>query len=87
MSDQFEQHGQGLNSPAKNAVAVTPDDSTDLAVVSRGLYIGVGGDVAVIMAGGQTVTFAGVSGGSILPIRAIRIKATGTTATSILSLY
>jgi hypothetical protein len=75
-----------LSFPADHAEAVTPSDSTDLLVMSRALYIGVGGNVAVVTASGAAVTFVGLTSGSILPVRVSRVKSTATTATSILSL-
>lgn len=73
--------------PASNAAAVTPNDSTDLAATSRAIYVGGAGNLAVITAGGQTVTFTGVPAGAILPIRASRVMLTNTTATSIMALW
>lgn len=87
MPDQHSGFVEGLTSPADNATAVTPSDSTDLAYVSRALYVGSGGNVVVTMAGGGDVTFVGVPTGGILPIRASRVKATNTTASSIINLY
>jgi hypothetical protein len=73
--------------PASNAAAVTPNDSNDLAATSRAIYVGGAGNLAVITAGGQTVTFTGVLAGAILPIRASRVMLTNTTATSIMALW
>jgi hypothetical protein len=88
MSDSFEAYASGLASPAKFAVAVSPNDSTDLSTFSRGLYVGGDGDVSVIMVGGgSAVTFAGVLAGTILPIRVSRVRDTDTTATNIVALY
>lgn len=70
-----------------DAAAVTKNDSTDLTVTARALYIGGAGDVAVITAGGSTVTFVGLAAGSVLPVRVKRVKSTGTTATSIVALW
>ena len=74
--------------PAVSAVAVTPHDTTPLATgICRALYIGVTGDVEVVMAdGGTAVVFKAVPVG-ILPVRAQIVKATLTTATNILALY
>jgi hypothetical protein len=76
-----------LSAPKGGAFAVTPDDDNDLAVGASALYIGVGGDVAVITSLGNTVTFVGVGDGAVLPVRVKRILDTGTTATSIVGLY
>ncbi len=87
MADQQAGMQEGLTSPADNATAITPSDSTDLAFNSRALYVGGAGNLVVTMAGGGDVTFTAVPAGSILPIRVSRVKATSTTATSIVNLY
>ena len=87
-TDQFSFNQEGLTSPADNAVAVTPSNSTDLTYATRAIYVGGAGNVVVTMVGGgSNVTFTGVQAGSILPIRVTRVLSTGTTATSIVALY
>lgn len=71
---------------AGSALAVTPSDTIDMFLVSRGVYVGAAGPLTCVMADGSTVTFGNVPGGSILPIRAARIMATGTTASAIAQL-
>jgi len=72
---------------AEYAAAVTPSDSTRL-VATRALYIGGAGNVTVEMAGDlQTVLFSGLTAGMVLPIRVLRVLATGTTATLITAMY
>ena len=73
-------------SAADYAVAVTPSDST-VFQYPRSLYVGVSGDVAVVMRGkAGAVTFKAVPAG-VLPIRPVQVLATGTTATDMLLLY
>ena len=72
--------------PASDAIAVTPHDTTELDTVCRALYVGGAGNVSVVM-NGTVVTFAGVGAGQILPIRTSLVRATLTTATSIVALY
>ena len=86
MTDNFSSYSSGLDAPASGAVAVTPDDATDLGEVTRALYVGVAGDIAVVMKSGQEVSFTGVAAGTILPLRIARVKATGTTAGNIVGL-
>jgi hypothetical protein len=87
MADPYQTMQPGLTSPAFAAIAVTPNDGADLANVSRGLWVGQGGDVAVILATDTaSVIIANVSGGSLLPIRVKRVLATGTTATALVAL-
>jgi hypothetical protein len=69
---------------AAEAFAVTPSDT--VARPARALYVGTGGNVSVVMAGGQTVTFANVPAGMLLPIEVGRVLATGTTASNIVAL-
>ena len=77
-----------MQNPARYAVAVTPSDTVDLEYVTRGIYVGSGGDVEVIMVGnGATVVFPGVPDGVILPVRASRIKDANTTASSIVAIW
>lgn len=88
MADPFEQTQPGIESPARSAFAITPNDGADVANVTRGLYVGVSGDVSIILAGDSAaVTFVGLAAGVIHPIRAKRVRATGTTATSIVGVY
>ena len=71
---------------AFDAAAVTPADDGALRP-TRGLYIGGAGDVKVDMTLGNTVTFAGLLAGTILPIQVTRVYSTDTTATDIVALY
>lgn len=88
MSDPFATTSPGLSGPAGHAFAVTPNDGADLAVVTRGLYVGTGGDLSLVLKGNvSAVSFVGVAGGSVLPLRVARVRATGTTATDIVGLY
>jgi hypothetical protein len=71
---------------ARGAVAVTKSDSTILNC-TRALYVGGAGAVAVKMIDGQSVIFAGVPAGAILPIQVTQVLETGTDATNVLALY
>lgn len=87
MAVDLSNRSNNVVDPASNAAAVTPNDSTDLTYTSRALFVGGAGNVAVIMAGGQTVTFTGVTAGFLLPIRVSRVLSTGTTATTITAVW
>ena len=75
------------SSPAVYAGDVVTSDSTDLSSTTRALYIGVGGNAAVVMPDGSVVVFKNLQTGSILPIRAKRVNAIDTTASFIIALY
>ena len=66
---------------------ITPNDSADLATSTRGIYVGVSGDLKVDLVEAGTVTFVGLAAGIIHPIRAQRVYSTDTTATSIVGVY
>jgi len=86
MADNFATHNPGLDSPAEDAFAITPHDTNDLAQVTRGIYVGGAGDLTVVTKGGTTVLFSAVPAGVVLPVRAAKVKSTGTAATSLVGL-
>jgi hypothetical protein len=77
-----------ITEPAANAAAITPNNGADLAANTRGLYVGVSGDVKVDMVtGGTGITFVSLAAGIVHPLQVKRVYATGTTATSIVAVY
>lgn len=87
--DDFASESQALHSPAINGVAITPNDSEAAFLaanptfqVTRGIYVGTSGNLTVVMAGGQTVTYSNVPVG-LWPWRVKQVLATGTTATGL----
>ena len=86
-TDKFYSFGTSLDSPARNAFAITPHDTNELSFVTRGIYIGGAGNLKVTTAGGDTVTFTGVLAGTIIPIQAKLVFSTLTTATSLVGLH
>lgn len=85
--DRFSDFPTNLVAPARDAAAILPNDSVDLGQLPRALFVGTAGNVAAIMAGGQSVLFENCAAGSVLPVRAVRIRATGTTAGAIVALW
>jgi len=65
-----------------HAFTATQSDTTDL---NKTVYVYVGGDgnVKITTEGGEDVTFNGMSAGDWLPVKAVRIWSTGTTATNL----
>ena len=90
MADFFRGRG-GMttpDAPAGFAEVVTPSDTREYRG-SRGLYVGTGGDLAVVMVGDAaetTVTFANVPGGVVMPLRVSKVMA-ATSASDIIALY
>lgn len=86
MAEDFSSLRSGLTSPARDADAITPNDTTPLAHPVRALYVGGSGAVRARMLSGVVVDFADLSGGVIYPLRIDQIMATGTTATGLVGL-
>lgn len=73
-------------SVATAGFAITPSDTLNFATRARGIYVGVGGNIAVVGANGVAFTLVGVPQGSFIPLEAVRVNATGTTAASLVGL-
>lgn len=79
-------HSANATVSAHSAFIVTKSDTT-IIPTTRGLYIGGGGDLNVVMSDDEnTVLFSAVPQGTILPIQVIQVLATNTTATLIVAL-
>lgn len=85
MGDQFDSVQGGLTAPASMAYDIVPNSSADLATVTRAVYIGSAGDLAVVLRAGTTVTFRNLQAGALLPLRIVRVLET-TTAGNLVGL-
>ena len=70
-------------------VAVTPSDANNLPNgMATCLFVGVGGDVAIFSPSTSVSSVhKNVASGTVLLTQAVRVLATGTTATSIMAWY
>jgi len=86
-TDNYGAQADTISSSALNPFAVTPNDSVDLTIIPKALYVGGGGTVVLrgVNSGADT-TFTNVAAGSTLMVRPRRVLATGTTATGIIAL-
>jgi len=74
------------NGGATKAVAIIPDDDTDIEV-TRGLYVGGAGDLVIMLADDEeAVTFTGVAAGVLYPLRVKRVME-ASTATDLVGVY
>jgi hypothetical protein len=86
MGDRFGDTGLVLDAPGTDAFAITPHDSTNFNENCRAIYIGGAGNIVVVTKAGNAVTFTGVLAGTILPVRAMRVNSTNTTATNLVGI-
>ena len=87
MIDTFKNHARSLTSPPEHGFGVVPSDQTALPNATRALYVGVAGDVAVRLVGGDSVTLTNLPSGTLIPLRVTHVLGTGTTATGIVGLW
>ena len=76
-----------MTGPACASATVSPNDSTDLAIVTRAIYVGADGNLKVTLLDGSTPTFLLLKAGTMLPLRVARVWATGTTSSGIIALW
>ena len=78
--------------PARAAVVIK-SDTVNIPNPGNGevegcvLYIGIGGTLRVLTAGGDDITLINVPNGTFLPIQVIRVFASTTSATNIVALW
>ena len=79
-----------------NRASVVASDTVNIPSISsengRGnngcvLYVGTGGDLRVLTAGGDDVVFTDFPSGSFLPVNVLRVFLTNTTAADIRALW
>jgi hypothetical protein len=71
--------------PARNAAVVVLD--ADFAHASRGITVGVSGNVSVNMSGTGTAIIFAMTAGVVYPLAAVKVNTTGTTATGIVAIW
>lgn len=83
-TDVYRSNAYGMNYPADGAFAIVPSDTNELAQVTRAIYVGGAGNIRVLMANGNEVTFSNLSAGTLYPFRLRKVFATGGTSVSLL---
>lgn len=80
MTDNFAGFAASLTSPGEIHYMVTPSDTSDLDPRPRALKCVAAGNVAIRDVTGTDIVYP-MEAGEVLEFRAIRVLATGTTAT------
>jgi hypothetical protein len=87
MMDAHAHRTPGAAAPARRAAAVTPSDASDLPQVAKALYLGGGGDLAIVPADGPGAVVLKDHAPGYVPIQVRRVLATGTTAADVVALF
>lgn len=86
-TDNFRVFPPQWVAPFQNGFSIAPSNSANLNYVTRALWVGSAGSLVVDLSGGSSnVTISGIPAGTLLPLRAIKVKAT-STANNIVGLY
>lgn len=78
---------------ASRASVVTKSDTVDIPNPGNGqvegcvLYVGTGGILRVLTAGGDDITFTNVPNGTFIPVQVVRVFDSTTTALNIVALW
>lgn len=73
--------------PWQLGFAIEPSDDDELPEVTRDIYVGVAGDVRLVLKGGAELTFRNAVAGFRLGLSVRKVFATGTTAAALIGLY
>lgn len=86
MADKYSDVDSVMASGRKG-FAITPHDSTELALTPKAVWVGGAGNLVVrLVDDSADITISGIAAGTLLPIRPKLVKTT-STATLILGLY
>lgn len=83
---QYKFESTNLHDPANEGELAVLDVDFTLGI-TRAIYIGNSGDVAVEFKSGNTEIFRNAISGTILPIRITQVLTVGTSANNIIGLF
>lgn len=86
MQDPFETHADAAFAPSRAPYAIVPSDTQELVLVPKGIFVGTGGDVVLRgVDGAADVVYRNLPDASYVAVRALYVRATGTTATNLIA--
>lgn len=87
IEDPFSRTTDSPIAPSEYCFAITPDDVQDLPRATKAIYVGQGGDIALVpVRGTSEVIFSNVASGTVLDVRIKAVRLTGTTAADLVGL-
>ncbi|GAA4223185.1 hypothetical protein GCM10022253_33400 [Sphingomonas endophytica] len=86
MPDKFQNSADSASAPATAPYAIQPDDVVPLPSIPRGIYVGGGGTLVLRgVEGSEDVAYRNLPDASYVAVRALYVRATGTTATNLIA--
>jgi hypothetical protein len=87
VEDPFRHSVDSPMTPASRCFSITPHDTSELGVVTKGIYVGSTGDLVLRPVNGDAdVVFRNVPSGFILDVRVRAVRLAGTTASDLVGL-
>jgi len=86
-NNDFSTYGRSPVVAPIHAVAVTPDNTNTFTNVSLSIYVGTTGNAEIVTQGGETTVFRNIPAGTIIPIQAVRVNISNTTASNMVMMY
>lgn len=86
MKDRFDTRSANIIGSALDGFAIAASDIGELTETTRAIYVGSPGDLTIVLKSNAELTFKNVAASTVLPVRAIKVLATGTTASDLLGL-
>ncbi|WP_288935042.1 hypothetical protein [uncultured Sphingomonas sp.] len=90
MTDAYSSASSSVSDPGERAAIIVPSDTVDLLETPKAIYVGTGGDIAMIgdneAIGAPPVVWRNVPPGAVVPFRPRRVMATGTTASDMIAI-
>lgn len=87
MPDAFASLADSPTAPARQAAAIVPHNTNALPLLPKAIYVGAAGDITLrAVDDAADVVFKSVPVGTILAVRASHVRASGTTAGSLVGL-
>lgn len=85
-TDPFHNQATALSDPARAAFVITPHDAQPLAILPKAIMAGVAGQVALRAVDSPADVTVTLAAGQVLPLRALYVRAAGTTAGALVGL-
>lgn len=81
MADKFKRAIDSVEAPARNMFLITPHATNEVNPVPKAIRANTAGTIALRAVGSAADVSITVAAGEVIPVRALFVRVTGTTAT------